>query len=191
MRMRWVASSVAVALWVGMGFGSAVAGRKSSPPPPKFQLTTPAFADGTTIPTKFSCVNPAAVSLPLEWGDPPAGTKSLAVIMHDADYSPGKGSMDVTHWIFWDVPVSVHSIAAGVKPGTSPDGMRQGKNTHMVEGYLPVCPPPGAFPHHYIIELFALDTTLDLPAGASRSELLSAMNGHVIAKSAYFGRFGR
>ena len=190
MSMRRMASVAAGALWVSVGLGSALAGR-NVPRAAHFRLTSPAFADAGNIPTRFSCADPSAVSLPLKWSDPPAGTKSFALIMHDTDTAPNKDSMDVTHWIVWNVPASARSIPADIKPGASPDGMRQGKNFHAVAGYLPVCPPPGWYRHHYVIELFALDTMLSLPAGSTRAELLNAMNGHIIGKSAYFGRFGR
>jgi phosphatidylethanolamine-binding protein (PEBP) family uncharacterized protein len=60
-----------------------------------------------------------------------------------------------------------------------------------VNGYQPSCPPPGAVPHHYTFELYALDTKIDLPAGSTREQLMSAMNGHVVGKAAYIGMFGR
>ena len=47
---------------------------------------------------------------------------------------------------------------------------------------------PGPF-HHYVFEFYALDTKLDLPATATRDELVKAMDGHVIGKAAYVGRF--
>jgi Raf kinase inhibitor-like YbhB/YbcL family protein len=89
-----------------------------------------------------------------------------------------KGVMDVTHWTFWNVPATSTSVAAGVKPDSSPDGIVQGKNIRNVNGYQPPCPPPGATPHHYIFEIYALDTKLDLPAGSPRADLLKAMDGH-------------
>ncbi|HVB34170.1 MAG TPA: YbhB/YbcL family Raf kinase inhibitor-like protein [Patescibacteria group bacterium] len=191
MRMRWVTTFAASAFLIAAGWGSAAARRQSPPPASKFKLTTNAFSDGGRIPTRFSCVDPKADSPRLAWSNPPAGTMSFAVIMHDVDTAPRQGTMDVTHWIFWNVPASATSLPAGIKPGTSPDGIRQGKNIRQVDGYLPVCPPPGSFPHHYIIEMYALNTELDLAAGSTRMELLKAMDGHVIGESAYVGRFGR
>jgi Raf kinase inhibitor-like YbhB/YbcL family protein len=162
-----------------------------APPPSKFELMTPAYAEGSMIPTQYSCADPNAASPALHWSNPPAATVSFAVIMHDTDAAPGKGSMDVTHWIFWNVPASSTSVAGGVKPDTSPDGIVQGKNIRNVNGYQPPCPPPGATPHHYIFEIYALDAKLDLPAGSARADLLKAMDGHVIGKATYVGRFGR
>jgi Raf kinase inhibitor-like YbhB/YbcL family protein len=143
------------------------------------------------IPTQYSCADPDASTPALEWSNAPFGTVSFAVILHDTDAAPGKNSMDVTHWIVWNVPGSSTSVAAGVKPDASPDGIMQGKNVRNINGYQPPCPPPGANPHHYIFEIFALDTKLDLPAGSSRADLLKSMDGHVIGKATYVGIFGR
>jgi len=160
------------------------------PPPSKFKLTSSAYTEGSMIPTQYSCADPNAASPALSWSNPPAAAQSFAVIFHDTDAAPMKGVMDVTHWIFWGIPASATSVPAGVKPDTS-DGMVQGVNIRKVNGYQPPCPPPGATPHHYIFEIYALDTTLDLAAGSSRADLLKAMDGHVVGKASYLGLFGR
>jgi Raf kinase inhibitor-like YbhB/YbcL family protein len=161
------------------------------PPPSKFKLMSPAYAEGTQIPNQYSCADPNATSPALQWSNPPAATVSFAVIMHDTDGAPAKGSMDVTHWIFWNVPASSTSVAGNVKVDAAPDGIVQGKNVRMMNGFQPPCPPPGATPHHYIFEMYALDAKLDLPAGSTRADLLKAMDGHVIGKATYVGLFGR
>jgi len=165
--------------------------QQAPPPPSKFKLTSSAYAEGSMIPTQYSCADPNAGSPALSWSNPPAAAQSFAVIFHDTDAAPMKGVMDVTHWIFWGIPASATSIPAGVKPDTSADGMVQGVNIRKVNGYQPPCPPPGATPHHYIFEIYALDSALDLPAGTSRADLLKAMDGHVVGKATYVGIFGR
>jgi Raf kinase inhibitor-like YbhB/YbcL family protein len=173
------------------GVSNRAAQQAPAPPPSKFKLMSPAYTEGSMIPTQYSCADPNAATPALQWSNPPAGTVSFAVILHDTDAAPAKGTMDVTHWIFWNVPGSSSSVAAGVKVDASPDGISQGKNVRNVNGYQPPCPPPGANPHHYIFELYALDTKLDLPAGSARADLLKAMDGHVIGKATYVGIFGR
>ena len=74
-------------------------------------------------------------------------------------------------------------------PGSSPDGIQQGKNVRGANGYEGPCPPPGSTPHHYIFELYALDQKLDLMAGGSRADLSKAMDGHVIGKAVYVSLF--
>ena len=162
-----------------------------APPPSKFKLMSSAYTEGSMIPTQYSCADPNAASPALQWSNPPAATMSFAVILHDTDAAPNKGTMDVTHWIFWNIAANSTSVAGNVKPDSSPDGIVQGKNVRNVNGYQPPCPPPGATPHHYVFELYALDTKLDLPAGTSRADLLKAMDGHVIGKATYVGLFGR
>lgn len=191
MRANVVKLLVAVTFLTLSGVGNLAAQQAPAPPPSKFRLMTPAYTEGSMIPTQYSCADTNAVTPPLQWSNPPAGTVSYAVILHDTDAAPGKNSMDVTHWILWNVPGSSTALAGGVKVDSSPDGISQGKNVRGVNGYQPPCPPPGAAPHHYIFELYALDTRLDLPAGSSRTDLLKAMDGHVIGKATYTGLFGR
>ena len=178
-------------LTLGMGIAAAQQQQAPAAPPSKFKLMSSAYSEGAMIPTQYSCADPNASSPALQWSNPPAGAVNFAVILHDTDAAPAKGTMDVTHWIFWNIPASSTMVAAGVKPDSSPDGIVQGKNVRNVNGFQPPCPPPGATPHHYIFELYALDAKLDLPAGSARADLLKAMDGHVIGKATYVGLFGR
>jgi hypothetical protein len=182
---------MAILLLVAGRAAAQQGGGQPAPPPSKFKLMSPAYTEGSMIPTQYSCADPNATSPALQWSNPPAATASFAVIMHDTDAAPGKATMDVTHWIFWNVPGSSTAVAGNVKPDTSPDGIAQGKNVRNVNGYQPPCPPPGATPHHYIFEIYALDAKLDLPAGAARADLLKAMDSHVIGKATYVGLYGR
>lgn len=191
--MRWTTAQITAILTflLAAGAAGAAAQRRAAPPPSKFVLSSPAYTEGSMIPQRFTCSNPNFSSPPLEWRNPPANTQSFAIIFHDTDAAPRKNSMDVTHWILWDIPGSARQLQAAIKPGTSPDGIEQGKNIRGVNGYQGPCPPPGANPHHYIFEIYALDQKLNLSAGSSRMDLLQAMNGHVIGKATYVGRFGR
>jgi len=173
------------------GVANIAAQQQTPPPPSKFKLSSSAYAEGSMIPTQYSCADPNATSPALSWTNPPNNTTSFAVIFHDTDGAPAKGTMDVTHWIFWNIPGSSTQMTGNVKVDASPDGIQQGKNVRGENGYRPPCPPPGATPHHYIFELYALDQKLDLPAGATRADLLKAMEGHVIGKATYVGLFGR
>jgi hypothetical protein len=176
------------AAWV---VGAAAQQQGTPPPPSKFKLMSPAYTEGSMIPTQYSCADPNAGSPALQWSNPPAAAVSFAVILHDSDGAPNKGSMDVTHWIFWNIPATSTAVPAGVKPDAAPDGIVQGKNVRNVNGFQPPCPPPGATPHRYTFEMYALDTKLDLPAGSTRADLLKAMDGHVVGKATYAGLFGR
>ena len=184
-------SFTVLALLVLVAVGTAAAQQGQAPPPSKFKLMSSAFSDGGQIPTQISCADPNATSPALSWSNPPSGAMSFALVMHDTDAAPQKGTMDVTHWILWNIPASSTSLTGNVKPDSSPDGIAQGKNVRGVNGYQPPCPPPGATPHHYTFELYALDSKVDLPAGSTRADLLKAMDGHVIGKATTGGTFGR
>jgi Raf kinase inhibitor-like YbhB/YbcL family protein len=159
--------------------------------PSKFRITASAYYDGDWMPVQYSCGVSDPSSPKLEWSDAPPGTMSFGLIFHDTDAAPGKNAMDVTHWIVWNIPEGATQLAAGIQPDSSPAGIQQGKNIRGVNGYQPPCPPAGVKPHHYIFELYALDTKLNLPAGSSRADLLKAMDGHIIGKASLVGLFGQ
>jgi Raf kinase inhibitor-like YbhB/YbcL family protein len=177
---------------LGLAAGAErLAGQQATPPPPsKFKLTT-VYYDDDWIPAQYTCGVAEAASPAIQWGDAPQGAASFALIFHDTDAAPGKGVQDVTHWILWNIPATAVQLAPGMPPDASPDGIVQGKNIRGVNGYQPPCPPAGARPHHYVFELYALDSKLDVPAGSSRADLLKAMDGHVIGKASVIGIFGR
>jgi Raf kinase inhibitor-like YbhB/YbcL family protein len=192
MRTKVIRSLTGLAfLVVATGIVSMAAQQQAAPPPSKFKLSSSAYNEGSMIPTQYSCADPNATSPALSWSNPPNNTASFAVVFHDTDAAPAKGTMDVTHWIFWNIPASSTQVMGNLKVDASPDGIQQGKNVRGVNGYQPPCPPPGATPHHYIFELYALDQKLDLTVGATRADLLKAMDGHVIGKATYVGLFGR
>jgi Raf kinase inhibitor-like YbhB/YbcL family protein len=167
-----------------------MAQQQSAPAPSQFKMTS-AYYDEDWMPVQYTCGTADGASPAVQWTDPPSGTISFALIFHDMDVAPGNGAMDVTHWIPWNIAASATRLPAGVQPDSSPDGIQQGKNVRGVNGYQPPCPPVGVRPHHYIFELYALDTKLDLPAGSSRADLLKALDGHVIGKASLVGIFGQ
>lgn len=152
-------------------------------------ISSPAFAAGGAIPLRHSAYG-EGVSPPLRWSGLPAGTRSLALMMEDPDATSAR---PFVHWLAWNIDPA----AAGLPEGLSGDGelqqpvaMRQGRNNRRSSGYFGPR-PPGARPHHYHFQLFALDARLDLAPGSDREALLAAMNGHVLAKGDLIGLFGR
>ena len=193
MRFRQTAILCAVML-AGTGMlagGPALAQIASPPPVTPMTLTSSAFSDGDVIPDKYTQASGTTpVSPALSWENAPAGTVSFALIMHDPDAAPRKGAADVLHWMAFNIPGTARSLPEGV-PTTPqlPDGTIQPNNFGGHPGFM----GPGArgVYHHYTIELFALDTKLNLGPDATRAEVLAAMDGHVIGKAAYEGRFHR
>lgn len=154
---------------------SATSTTTSTPRP--FELSSAAFEDGGVIPDRFSC-NGDDISPELSWGDPPPGTQSFALIFED----PGTGGGAWVHWVMYNLPASSRSLPEAVLPGeTIVDGVVHGSSSWDTLDYGGPCPPQGST-HHYVFMLYALDTVLDLEAGASKRELQTAMEGHILAE---------
>lgn len=100
--------------------------------------------------------------------------------MHDPD---AVGGQDFLHWTVWNIPPDTTAFAES----QIPVGSKQGTNDFPAANYGPACPPKGTGLHHYIFELHALDTKLDLPEGANRQSLETAMQGHTIATARLVG----
>ncbi len=161
--------------------------------PPMIHLTINGFSDGGQIPAKYTCAaGQNSPSPAISWTGAPANTQSFVLILHDPDpVLGGSATNDVLHWAIFDIPGSATSLPEGIKPGDLPDGAKQIKNLGGGAGYMGPCPPAGHGDHHYTFEIYALSAKLDLPDTASRADLLSAMNGKVIAKGVYIGMFGQ
>ncbi|MGQ9369895.1 YbhB/YbcL family Raf kinase inhibitor-like protein [Azospirillum sp. ST 5-10] len=145
------------------------------------------FRDGARIPNAFSEYG-QGISPPLSWSEVPAGTVSFAIVVEDPDAGP----KPFVHWLAYNIPADVRSLREGMPTEprlTMPDGVLQGVNSHGSTGYFGMKPPDGDPPHTYHFQVFALDTTLDLPPGADRAELVAAMKGHVLAQGQFTGTF--
>ena len=160
------------------------------PTPATMQMSTPSFTDGGLAPDKHTCLVKEPVSPGFTWIDPPTKTVSYTLIFHVPDVHPNKGKDDSFHWAVWNIPGSARSLAEGLPKKTPlPDGSQQTVHNGEI-GYSPMCGRPGK-KLHYMFELYALDVRLDLPPTAGRDEILSAMDGHIIGKNVYIGRFSR
>jgi len=164
--------------------------RHSGPPvendgPDLLGLTSSDIQDGQEIPDRFTC-NGANISPVLGWSTPPAATKSFALILNDRNAPTGS----FVHWVIFDLPATTLALNGSMPAvGQLANGARQGRNDFDNIGYGGPC--PGHSEHHYVFMLFALDTKLNLPAGATRAQLDDAMKGHVLARGKLEARFHR
>lgn len=150
------------------------------------RLKASAFQPGSDIPAQFTC-DGSDISPALSWTAPPEGTQSFALIMDDPDAPRGT----FVHWLLYDLPASERELPEDLPPQrTLPSGARQGRNDFGKVGYGGPCPPPGP-PHRYYFRLYALDTRLDVKAGATRTQLDRAMRGHVLAQAELMARYRR
>lgn len=157
--------------------------------PMVFTLTSPAFKEGERIPKEHSGEGKDA-SPPLEWTNPPPGTRTFALVCDDPD-AP-RGTWD--HWLIWNLPADCRKLPEGV-PTTETvadlGGARQGNNSWPKIGYGGPMPPPGHGVHHYHFRLVALDTELDLAPGADKEALMDAMEGHILGTAKLTGLYSR
>ncbi len=148
-------------------------------------VVSEAFEGGGLIPVRYTC-DGEDISPPIHWSGIPQGTRSLSLVCEDPDAPAGTW----IHWVVFDIPPGLDGFREAV-PGvkTLEGGAKQGLNDFHRIGYGGPCPPRGS--HRYFFRLYALDTIIPLEAGATREELMKAMEGHVIADGVLMGRYRR
>lgn len=154
------------------------------------EVKSPAFANGARLPVRFTA-DGTGVSPPLLWGEPPAGTLALALIVEDPD-APTPAPL--VHAVVWGLDPGTRSLAEGAivpdDEGKSA-GHDVGRNSARREGWLPPDPPTGHGLHSYAFQLFALSATADLDASPGRSAVTAAMRGHILAAGLLTGTYSR
>lgn len=154
-------------------------------------LTSRAFAQNERIPDKYTGLG-EDLSPPLQWTEPPEGTKSLALICDDPD-APTEEPW--VHWVIYDLPPALTGLPEGVcrEPIlTEPVAAKQGKNswpTGTAIGYQGPEPPKGHGVHRYYFRLYALDCRLELEPGLTKTAILAAMQDHILAKAELLGTY--
>jgi Raf kinase inhibitor-like YbhB/YbcL family protein len=203
---RFLTSTALVALTATISFAQApagqapgAAGRGAAPARVVLSVTSNAWPDGGEIPMKYSSRGEnKSPDFTFNWSQggnavaAPPELQSYAIVFRDMENSTNKGTTDTLHWTIFNIPGTAKGIQEGLGKGDLPDGSRNGPGIANRGGNPGAYFGPGAGPgpfHHYVFEFFALDTKLDVPATATRDELLKAMEGHVIGKAVYTGRF--
>ncbi|HZR18827.1 MAG TPA: YbhB/YbcL family Raf kinase inhibitor-like protein [Verrucomicrobiae bacterium] len=177
--------STVVLCWV-LTAGVGVADAAGASGKGTMQLTSTAFGEGQSIPSKYTC-DGENVSPPLSWNGLPQGTKSLALIADDPDAPSGTW----VHWVLYDLPPTTTELPEGLaKSQYIPGGAKQGLNDFKHLGYGGPCPPPGKA-HRYYLKLYALDRVLELKPGATKNEVERAMEKHTLAQSQLMGMYKR
>ncbi len=162
-----------------------------------FKLFSPDVSEGATIKAEqvfnsFGCTG-QNISPALQWTGVPAGTKSLALIVHDPDAPTGVGGF--THWIVYNIPATAAKIdkGAGTADGKLlPAGAAQAPTSFGAPGWGGPCPPAGDKPHRYVFTLYALGVEkLDLPANVTQALAGFNINGNALAKTSFTALYGR
>jgi Raf kinase inhibitor-like YbhB/YbcL family protein len=189
--------SLAISVLLSLVF-LACSSRPQSPPPPpppaasppqtantEMKLTSSAFKEGEPIPPQYTC-DGINVSPPLEWSGVPKSAKTIAIIADDPDAPSGTW----VHWVFYNLPSDNIGLVENLPPTeTMKAGGFQGTTDFGKVGYGGPCPPSGR--HRYFFKVYALDGELPLKAGATKDELLKAMEGHIVGQAQLMGTYKR
>jgi Raf kinase inhibitor-like YbhB/YbcL family protein len=143
------------------------------------RVSSPAFAADQSIPSKYTCDGEDLIP-PLEFTNVPPNAKALALIVDDPDAPMGTWD----HWLIWNIPASTTRVVEG----KAPEGVT-GRNSWNKNAWGGPCPPDRE--HRYFFRMYALDTMLNLPPSARKSDLQKAMEGHTVAEAELMGRYDR
>ena len=155
-------------------------------------LATTGWTDGGTVALKYTQAGDE-VSPPLTWSGAPETTASFVLVVRDLDAM--RGNDDTLHWLVWNIPGKATSLPEAVPHGPQlADGMRQISATGPY--YRGPAAPASGPPHHYVFELYALDSLIDVPPvstspAETRTAVMTAMAGHIRGKASLVGLFKR
>lgn len=156
-------------------------------PEPSLAFASPAFQAGEAIPSRYAC-DGEGVSPPLTITGVPDSASTLAIVMDDPDAN------GYVHWLLWNVPAHTAEIPRDV-PGTERvealDGAPQGENSAGELGYFPCCPPPADGPHTYRFRLFAVDASLGVAPGATKQDLMAALERKAADRAVFTATYDR
>jgi Raf kinase inhibitor-like YbhB/YbcL family protein len=142
------------------------------------------FKEGEEIPDRYACKG-VNVSPPLEWS-PVVDVVKYAIICEDPDAAQGIW----THWVIFNIPKELNAVDEWImEREETENGAKQGLNDFGTVGYRGPCPPDGT--HRYYYRIYALDSEIDLPSMITRTQLKSAMDGHIIDEGSLMGRYTR
>jgi hypothetical protein len=191
------ASSVVIAATASLVAGQR--GGAAAAPAAPMTMTVAGFADGGQFPVKYSQAAPGVatgegLSPAITWSNAPAGTQSFVLNMHDMEVVRNKTSDDQAHWVVWNIPGTATGLPEGVPKGSQlPDGSYQISATGTM--YRGPGAPANGPPHHYMFEVYAIDSKIDVQPTAdafeTRANVMKAIQGHILGKAVYGGLFRR
>jgi Raf kinase inhibitor-like YbhB/YbcL family protein len=155
-----------------------------------FYLESAAFQNDRAIPARYTGEGDD-LSPPLRWSGAPLATRQFALIVDDPD---AVGNRDFVHWVAYGIPGSQHHLPEGLAAQgqlSDPCPLMQGRNDLGRVGYRGPMPPVGHGIHHYVFKLYALSEEIELDPGASKEELLRAMEGKILDAAQCVGKYER
>src|SRR6267154_962827 len=154
----------------------------------EIKLTSSAFSEGQPIPRAYTC-DGVNISPPLEWSGVPKTARTIAIVCDDPDAPDAPGGAWV-HWVLYNLPADNIGLVENLPATESLKASGfQGTNEFGKIGYGGPCPPSGT--HRYFFHVYALDSELPLKTGATKSELMKAMEGHTLLRGQLMGTYRR
>jgi Raf kinase inhibitor-like YbhB/YbcL family protein len=152
-------------------------------------LTSSAFSHGGPIPKAYTCQG-QDISPPLSWDGVIGGVQSFVLIVDDPDApDPAAPKRVYVHWVLYDIPPDARELLEGITAESLPPGAREGKNDWDRVGYGGPCPSIGR--HRYYFKLYALDVSLGDLHTPTKSKVLDAMEGHILAETELVGLYAK
>ncbi len=149
------------------------------------EILSSAFDEGAMILEKYTC-DDIDISPPIKWSSIPEGTKTFAIICDDPDAPMGTW----VHWVIYNLPADINELSENIPLSEIlTNGTKQGRNDFGKIGYGGPCPPGGT--HRYYFKVYALSKKLMVESGITKSELLKAMEGHILSEGKLMGRYKR
>ena len=168
--------------------------------PLTISVTSPVYEEDGRFPLKYSC-HGDDISPPLEWSGVPQSAKSITVTLEDLD-----GALrNWAHWLIYGIPTDVAGFDEGASSkGLLPAGAKEGTNDDKIRGYGSPClgsirilrgsggtTKDGTPAHRFVFTVYALDIEVDLAPGATRPELLRAIDGSILAGGKLTAKYAR
>lgn len=149
-----------------------------------FVIQSTAFSNNEKIPVVYTC-DGKDISPPLSWTNPPAGTKSFALIVTD----PDAPNPPFFHWVVYNIPANSTALVENIN--NFPQGTLIGGNSWNKTRYNGPCPPKGTINHHYVFTVYAIGQNLNLDKNADGLAVLQALNNHILGSAELVGIYGR
>ena len=196
---RWL---IAAALACAAPLSAQAPAQPQQPARPPFTMEILGMVDGGLFQYMFTQAayetqfKPLGASPKIDWVNPPPGTQSFVLHFHDMEVARNRTTDDQVHWLVWNIPGDAKELPENVPAGATIASLGgAGQTSASGPQYRgPGAPATGA-PHHYMIELIALDTRLDVQPGAdafeTRKRVMDALQGHVLGKALILGLFKR
>ena len=152
-----------------------------------FTVWSPAIAADGNLAAASTCDGAGTAPI-IRWSAPPKGTRSFLVLMSTEPGPPRPGEVAVSggdySWTRYNLPAKARSTAAR--------GGETGHNSHNPElAYAPPC-SQGPGEHVYTVTVYALSSSLTLPAAAATGDsLIAQASRSILAQAAIEGKVTR